>query len=309
MLTSTTNSLLREYNPARRKFILNSIKAALATTLLQVPVLNMAYGSSRRPLTVQNIIDIILKDISGTPFKDSVDTIKTGNANNIVTGIVTTMFATVKVIEEAIKLNANFIIAHEPTFYNHNDDTKFIKNNDVVDEKIQLLNKHNITIWRFHDYWHMHQPDGIFYGVIKKAGWLNYYKPGEKMLTIPSASLKNIALHLKESLGIDKLRIIGNLNQDCSKIALLPGAAGGEQQMMFAETYQPDVLIVGELREWETAEYIRDAGLLGKHISLIVLGHAASEEPGMEWLVEWLQPKLASLKITHIPSQNPFIYI
>ena len=80
-------------------------------------------------------------------------------------------------------------------------------------------------------------------------------------------------------------------------------------QVSIAEKFTPDLLIVGELQEWETAEYIRDAGLLGSNISLIVLGHAESEEPGMEWMAEWLQPKLPGLKITHIASKNPFAWI
>ncbi|MEO6232153.1 MAG: hypothetical protein ABJB11_21635 [Ferruginibacter sp.] len=57
--------------------------------------------------------------------------------------------------------------------------------------------------------------------------------------------------------------------------------------------------------EWETAEYVRDAELLGHNISLIVLGHPVSEEPGMEWLVDWLQPKIPGVKIHRIASDSP----
>ena len=80
-------------------------------------------------------------------------------------------------------------------------------------------------------------------------------------------------------------------------------------QIGLTEREKPVVLIVGELHEWETAEYIRDARQLGSKISLIILGHSVSEEPGMEWLVEWLQPKLPELKITHIASEDPFTWI
>lgn len=298
-----------QHNPERRKFIRTTFKAAVATTFLNLPAISRASGFGKPAFTIQNVIDLILKDIPGAPLKATVDTIKSGSADNIVTGIVTTMFATIKVIEEAIKLNANFIIAHEPTFYNHNDDIKWIEKNEVVEQKMALLEKHKITIWRFHDYWHMHNPDGIIYGVVKKAGWQNYYTSGSPILNIPQSSLHDTAWHLKKSLGINKLRVIGNMEQKCSKIALLPGASGGEKQLMVAETYKPDILIVGELREWETAEYIRDAGLLGKKIALIVLGHSVSEEPGMEWLVSWLQPKITAIKVTHIASENPFVWI
>jgi len=219
------------------------------------------------------------------------------------------MFPTVNVIKKAINLNANFIIAHEPSFYNHTDDTNWVPGNSVLKQKLELLQKNNIAIWRFHDYWHRHRPDGVGYGVLKKAGWLKYYKAGESLVVIPPATLKNITQHLKSSLGIDHVRVIGDLSQQCSRIGLIPGAAGGQMQVSFVEKEKPDVLIVGEVHEWETAEYIRDAQSLGAKTALIVLGHAVSEEPGMEYLVEWLQPKLGGLKVTNIPSNSPFTWV
>ena len=66
------------------------------------------------------------------------------------------------------------------------------------------------------------------------------------------------------------------------------------------------MLIVGEVSEWETVEYVRDARLLGHPIALVVLGHAVSEEPGMEYFVDWLQLRLPAMKITHVPSGAPF---
>lgn len=292
----------------RRKFITTTLKAATAFSLMNLPAMIKAAGIADGNLTIQDVIDLILKEIPGAPFKETVDTIKSGSTANKVSGIVTTMFATVNVIRETIKLNANFIIAHEPTFYNHLDDVKWVENNTVVAQKQELLAKHNITVWRFHDYWHTYKPDGIFYGVIKKLGWQNYLQP-DKGITIPATTLKNIALQLKSKLGIAHVRVIGDLSKTCEKIILIPGAAGGQTQVSITEKFAPDLLIVGEVQEWETAEYIRDARLLGKNISLIILGHAESEEPGMEWLVDWLQPKIPAIRITHIASQSPFTWI
>jgi len=265
--------------------------------------------SPNKEFTIREIMDIILKEIPGAPFQQTVDTLKSGTPDQKVTGIITTMFPTVNVIKKAINLNANFIIAHEPSFYNHTDDTNWVPGNSVLKQKLELLQKNNIAIWRFHDYWHRHRPDGVGYGVLKKAGWLKYYKAGESLVVIPPATLKNITQHLKSSLGIDHVRVIGDLSQQCSRIGLIPGAAGGQMQVSFVEKEKPDVLIVGEVHEWETAEYIRDAQSLGSKTALIVLGHAVSEEPGMEYLVEWLQPKLGGLKVTNIPSNSPFTWV
>lgn len=267
------------------------------------------FGKKAKEYTVQDVMDIILKEIPGAPFKQTVDTLKSGTTTQKVTGIITTMFATVDIIEQAAKLNANFIIAHEPTFYNHEDNPNWVANSDIVKQKQALLQKYGIAVWRFHDQWHAHKPDGIITGVAKKAGWGDYYTGGTPVFEIPAASLKDIAKHLKKSLGIEQVRVIGDLNMSCKKVALLPGAWGGQMQMGTAEKNQPDVMIVGEVHEWETGEYFRDSVALGKKTSLIVLGHSVSEEPGMEWLVEWLQPKVPGLKVTHIASGSTFAWI
>jgi len=301
-------SLTHESN--RRKFLINAAKAAGGLALFSLePIFGAGHLPQSSAMTVQQVMDFILKEGGLTPLKETVDTLKHGNSSQAVSGIVTTMFATVKVIEEAAKRKANFIIAHEPSFYNHRDDTAWVPNNSVVQQKQELLDKHKMVIWRFHDYCHSLRPDAISYGVAKKAGWLAYYKTGQLILTIPPVSLEQLVKHLKSSLGINHLRTIGNPQLQCKRIALLPGAWGGQRQVAAAETEKPDVLIVGEVSEWETAEYVRDANLMGRKLALIVLGHSVSEEPGMEWLAEWLQPKFNEIKITHIPSSNPFTWM
>jgi putative NIF3 family GTP cyclohydrolase 1 type 2 len=87
---------------------------------------------------------------------------------------------------------------------------------------------------------------------------------------------------------------------------MMPGASGGRSHIELLKNEKPDVLIVGEVAEWETAEYIRDAQSMKMKMSLIVLGHSESEEPGMEWLVSWLQPQLKDIKVSHVPSHYPF---
>ncbi|HEV8282816.1 MAG TPA: Nif3-like dinuclear metal center hexameric protein [Chitinophagaceae bacterium] len=300
-------SKVQRHDLNRRKFIETGMKAVGSAALLTIPATHLF--AANKEYTIQDVIDLTLKEIPGTPFKQTVDTLKSGSADQKVTGIVTTMFATIEVIKKAAALNANFIIAHEPTFYNHTDDINWVENNMVVKLKQELLKQHNIAVWRFHDYWHAYRPDGISYGVLKKANWLQYNKNADISFKIPATSLKYIVEHLKTSLGIAQVRVIGDLSQSCSTIALLPGAWGGQKQIATVEKEKPDVLIVGEVHEWETAEYIRDARMLGSKTSLIVLSHSVSEEPGMEWLVEWLQPKLQGIKVKHIASNNPFTMV
>jgi putative NIF3 family GTP cyclohydrolase 1 type 2 len=261
-------------------------------------------------MTIRQAIDRIVADIPGAPFATTVDTVKSGNPDQPLKGIVTTMFATDEVIDKAITAGANFIIAHEPTFYNHADETDWLVGDSVYDTKKALLENHGIVVWRFHDYWHSFRPDGILMGVYTAMGWDKYYNAGEpEIVTVPAITLKDIVALAKKSMAIDKMKMIGDLSARCQRIVVLPGASGGRRQISALRKYHPDVLICGELNEWETSEYVRDARYQGQKVSLLVLGHAVSEEPGMEALVPWLNARLQGVPVKHIASGDALTWV
>ena len=293
----------------RREFLDTLITAAGGAALLMTPAAGIAekLWLEKSTLTVQQVIDIILKSIPGAPFKETVDTIKAGDPNQTVTGIVTTMFATDEMIEKAAKAGANFIIAHEPTFYNHTDATAWLGDDEVYKYKRDLLKKHNMAVWRCHDYIHAHKPDGVLMGVLTKLGWEKYYNEEKPhLITISPLSFGSVINFVKTKLNVPHVKVIGNMSQLCSRVVLFPGAAGGTNQIEALRKEKPDIFICGELNEWETSEYVRDLRYAGAKTSLIVLGHIVSEEPGLEWLAKWLQPQIPEIKITHIPTTDAF---
>jgi putative NIF3 family GTP cyclohydrolase 1 type 2 len=221
------------------------------------------------------------------------------------------MFPTLEVIEQTAAAGANLIIAHETPFYNNQDDTDWLQEDDAYRYKIALLDKHKIAIWRFHDHWHAHKPDGIIMGNLVKLGWDKHFDAASpRMLTLPKpVSLKSIVTLTKEKLGIPTVRVIGNLNQECSSIYMAFGYMDSKMQIAAIQKYKPDLILSGETREWETVERVRDGMLMGQKTSLLVLSHSVSEEAGMEYAAKWLQPKVPGVKITHIASKNPFIFL
>ncbi len=261
---------------------------------------------NERP-TIQDVIDTILAEIPGGPIQDTVDTIKTGDPNQPVTGIVTTFLASVAVIRRAVELGANFIITHEPTFYNHLDEVSDMGGDPVYEAKRALLDDNGIVVWRFHDHWHRHEPDGIMTGVIQVLGWTDYADDTEyPRFNLPETTVGALARLLKDRLGIKTVRVVGDLTMTCSCVALMPGAPPARWQMAVLGRDAVEVLVTGEVAEWETSEYARDAVIQGRRKALIVLGHAKSEEPGIAYLVSWLQARVAGVEITHVPVGDAF---
>jgi len=115
--------------------------------------------------------------------------------------------------------------------------------------------------------------------------------------------------HTKAKLNIAKVRYIGDPAQKCSRVLLMPGAAGGQRQIEAIIKVKPDVLVCGEIQEWETAEYVRDALAKGDNLSLVILGHIASEEPGSEFMLTWLKEKVPGIKATHVRSGNSLSFM
>ena len=294
----------------RRKFLKDVTKAAGATMILSSPIGGFASSFPTESWTVGQIMDLFISEVPGGLIANTVDTLKSGNRDIKVTGVVATMFATIEVIRKAIDVNANFIIAHEPTYYSHQDATDWLENDDVYKYKSELLKKHNIAIWRNHDHIHRHFPDGVKMGVITKLGWEKYFDPkSNQIVVIPEISLKNLMEYIKQKLGIKTMRYMGDLSQPCRKILFNPGFNTGNIVIPVIAREKPDVVMGGEFHEWEAPEYVRDMQLSGQKISMIIMGHADSEEPGSEYMAQWLREKVARIKVTQIPAKNPFSFI
>lgn len=294
----------------RRRFISETGKATGAALMLSLPLVGFsADGYPGKDVTVGDIMDAFISEVPGAPFPNTVDTLKAGSRDIKVTGIVTTMFATLEIINKAIAAKANFIIAHEPTYYNHLDSTDWLENDDVYTYKKELLQKHNIAVWRNHDYVHRHNPDGVYAGVVEKMGWSKNYSAANNVVSLPGISLRQLIARAKQQLGIGTVRYMGDLSHNCRRILLMPGAAGGRRQIENMSREKPDALVCGEIQEWETAEYVRDAQTKGQQLSLVVLGHIVSEEPGSAYMAEWLRKKTPAIPVSHVPTGPSLLFL
>ena len=287
--------------PSRRDF-LAAAAAALSTARLA--------PFAGRTMTIQDVIDLIVAHIPGAPWEGSVDTVKSGDPSKPVTGVVTTFLATERVIREAIRHEANLIITHEPTYYNHLDETDWLEHDGVYRAKRRRIEESETVIWRFHDYWHRYKPDGIATGTLDLLGWHEYARPAHpELCTIPGIPLGELVRYLKARFGVKMARVMGDPAMVCRDVALLVGAWGGRRQIETIRRDDVQVLVCGEVSEWETPEWVRDAQEQGRKKALVVLGHALSEEPGMKYFRDWLQPRIPDIPVIHVPAGDPFRYV
>ncbi|MEK5399243.1 transcriptional regulator [Paenibacillus sp. VTT E-133280] len=254
-------------------------------------------------------IRTILEDLMGTveQIDGTVDTLKPGNPETVITGMVTAFCATQYVVERAIAMNANLLITHEGLFYSHHDPSEWLENDPVYHSKLSLIERSELAIFRYHDYWHRHQPDGIMVGLLRELEWSAYVveqQPTATILSIPAMTVSEAAQYIKRKLGIPYVRVAGDLSQTCRHVGILVGyRGGGTMAIPLFNQHNLDLIIAGEGPEWETPEYVRDAVHQGRSKALIMLGHAESEAPGMKYLAEVLAQKYRIIPTYFIAEQ------
>ncbi len=279
--------------------------AFLTSLLLLLPACTVA--QSTKGLTAAEVMQRVIAATGATPPAGTVDTLKAGDPDTVVTGIVTTFMDTYPVLEKAVAGGKNLIITHEPTFYNHLDQQSQFAADPVFQQKLAYIREHHLVVYRFHDTWHMRQPDGILVGMVNQLGWKKYQNGSNSILfTFPRMTVGQIAASLQKSTGARAIRIVGDPALPVTEIALMVGASGSDEQIKVLEQEDVQLVVAGESREWETVPYVVDAAAEGRHKALILLGHDVSEEAGMDECARWLRTIFPGMPIQFIPAGEPF---
>ncbi|MGN1344876.1 MAG: Nif3-like dinuclear metal center hexameric protein [Traorella sp.] len=233
-------------------------------------------------------------------LKTTRDKILWGNPNQELTGIVTCIYPSVDVIRKAIELNANFIITHEACFWNHGDHTDWLTDNKTFQMKTELLDSANICVWRNHDFIHScmklddgRYTDGIFYGFMKKLNWDEYLIEGIECpvkFELPETTVGELTQTIKSTLDLNGVKVIGSLNSKASRVWICGHIDGRADNDILKEMEEKDfdTLITLECTDYTVAEYVRDSTMLGRNKTIIALGHFNQEEPGMEYMTQYL---------------------
>lgn len=269
------------------------------------------------------------------------DRILFGNPDMECTGIVTTCWANINVIEEAHRLGANLIICHEALFWNHGDKTEWLieQKNKTFLKKKELLEKYGIVVWRDHDYIHSGIPmkdgsyvDGIFWGLADALGWTEYIDsntsesidtsdgwsdfsvPGKLnplSYTIPETTVGELAKLLIEKLNINGVKVMGNSEKRVKKISIPFHVLGNANYAIeLADQGKVDCFLTMEAVDFTLAEYVRDSSMNDDSIAIIGMGHFNIEEPGMKYMVKYIPEALGvDIPCTFVQSGDHYSYI
>ncbi len=264
---------------------------------------NSSFPSARQ------IAALIRQDAGVEVGADSVDAFQAGDPATPVRGVAVTMMPTFDVLERAVAADCNLIIAHEPAFYNHFDDTTDleIEQDEIWQTKRDFIASNGLVLWRFHDIPHLQRPDAITLGMVEALGWRAFQRADHAQLfELPPTTVDGLARELRDKLGAQTLRVVGEGARQVSKVALAPGAPGFAKHRRLLQMPGVEVLVIGEAREWETIPYVADAVSAELNKALIILGHIPSEQAGMEACARHFEVLLPAVPVHFLATLEPF---
>jgi hypothetical protein len=294
---------------SRREFAAIAASAAFPYALRQT--------AAAAAIPAQDVIDRIRKNIGVQWKADSVDGIKAGDPTLAVTGIVTSSMATLDVLRQTLKAGANFVVTAQPTFYGRADSRNpppprgagpgaIAKTDPVFAAKSEFIAKNNLVVFRLSEHWRLRRPDPAVQGMANALGWSRYESPKEaQRFDVPAITLERLASAVKKNLrSRGGLRVVGDPSIKVQRVGLLPGTTPIQAALDMLPAV--DVIVAGEVREWESVEYVRDKAFAGDKKGLILLGRVVSDEPGMNMCAQWLETFVSEVPVRHISAGDPY---
>ncbi|MEP6717285.1 MAG: hypothetical protein ABJC09_17060 [Terriglobia bacterium] len=259
-------------------------------------------------LTAQDVVQRIKTTLGGEWPAAGPDGFKAGDPNTPLKGIATTAMATMDVLRQASKAGTNLILTYEPTFYGRQDGAApppaaggqngrgsgrgfggVAADDPVYIAKKEFIEKNGLVVFRLRDHWQARKENEMTTGLAESLGWSKYrIKPDDIIYGIPAATTEDTVALIRKKLNLrGGLRAVGDRKALVRRVMLYPGVM--TPTLMWQRYTETDLLIAGEVREWENTFYAADIATAGQKRGLVTIGRVASEDPGMRACAAWLK--------------------
>jgi putative NIF3 family GTP cyclohydrolase 1 type 2 len=243
----------------------------------------------------------------GVPWRDTtVDAFKAGDPRTIVTGVATTVSATLPLLRKAADAGRNLIVTCEPTFYNGNDEPGARATDPVYLAKKAFIDERRLVVWRFSDHWGARIPNEFTTALAAALGWARRRAADNpSVYEIPPTTMAALRTHVQTRLALrGGMRVVGNPALRIRRVLISPGTT--DLASTVRDLPQADVVLSGEPREWEAVEYVLDTAAAGKARGMIAIGRSVSQEPGMQACATWLRTVIPEVPVDAFPAGDPY---
>ena len=225
-------------------------------------------------------------------------TLVAGDPSTAVRGIATTAMATMEVLKQASHNGANLVLTYEPTFFSRAE--RPMPEDPVYKGKREFIEKNGLAVFR------VTKVNEMLNGLADALGWSKYrVKNDDALYDIPAASTEETVAAIRAKLSLrGGLRAVGDRKARVRRVLLHPGPM--TPATMWARYSEVDLIVAGEVREWENTHYAADIYTVGEKRGLVTIGRVVSEDPGMRAYAESLKSVVPEVSAQWIAAGDPY---
>lgn len=223
-----------------------------------------------------------------------------GDEEDTISRVLICLDVTMASINEAVAKKAELIITHHPVIF---DEIKRLSKQEFKSKQIYELIQNGINVYSAHTNLDYADPGvntclasslGIHDAVMMGKG------PGKCGMLAQKMNLEEFTRHVKKSLQVPFLRVVGNATSDIQKVAVFSGSFDGDLEAVVESG--ANVLVTGDLK-YHTAMDAQEAGLC-----IIDAGHFSTEKIVLPYLVQVISGAFPDVEIfTFTEERDPFI--
>ena len=260
-----------------------------------------------------NTNDILKHMISNSPWVNpakTVDTIKSGDGKKTIRKTAVCWYPSIKNIQSAVGTGCDLLITHEPTWWDHFDNSGGWREKGPGLKKTQLIAESGLVVARLHDTWDNWPRIGIRDSFAKGLG-LDKFIAEDKtrwhgMYEVPEQTLSSFAKYVAKRvapLEQAAVQVIGNPEMTITRPSIGVGCGGPHEDMIELGS---DVLIMC----FDGASYWRERDRFAEQgVGVITLEHGTTEMWGMESLAKYIQRTWSELDVLYLDNHWKAWYV
>lgn len=272
------------------------------------------------PLTAEAVVRRIQAELGGDWPATGSDGFRAGDPSTVVKGIGTTAMATMDVLKQAVRTKTNLVLTYEPTFYGRSDGRPqpasmpgrgmgafgIAADDPVLKAKREFIAKNGLVVFRLHDHWQARKESDMVTALAGALGWSAHRVNSEDALyEIPPTTAEETVALIRSKLKLrGGLRAVGDRKATTRRVLLHPGSM--TPATMWQRYSEVDMIVAGEVREWENTHYAADMFTAGEKRALVTIGRVVSEEPGMRACADWLKTVMKEVPAKWIDAGDPY---
>ena len=280
-------------------------------------------------LTADAVVQKIRTQVGQSWLGKTSERFECGGGDATVKGIAVMWTPSIDALRKAISMKHNLIISMEPPFWRENGTVKTeasmgppplqqIEGTTVYQYKKKLIDDNGIVIWRFNENYKALPENPRLARLAKTLGYKGRENAeatrkiadtGAGIYAIREVSLMELAKKARDDANAKALRVLGDPAARIRSVVVLPGYMTDDLVMTMVRDHNVDAIICGETCEWEAFEYAEDWITAGWGKGMIMLGRAASEDPGAQELAVWMKSFITEVPVIGIAVGEPFSYV